>query len=313
MKNLKNYVKSLYCISACLLSLLSCSEHVSTEFHEKIHGVWARKGTAEKLKKSFVQKNYILLDNDTIRDLLVDVLYNPIGTDSIKQYVETWMGDPDLPPSTLAEDERDSTSSIWIIEECEGGDWIRYNPVLMRYRGNGLFVSDSAMSDGLHRFFEVTDTGSEYGACDSNGNRDITYPIEMLFKGQKWFFDRDSSSWYSDIIRAYMDDYYHQTAFSDLKEIKLYKKRTCDSDSLICSFSNKMLERQKGIYIRGCNTLASVDTVSNNIIYPEHMFETNDWMFDKNVRGDFELDWHNDTAFLKNYYLKGTFYLKFCK
>ena len=43
------------------------------------------------------------------------------------------------------------------------------------------------------------------------------------------------------------------------------------------------------------------------------MFETNDWMFDKNVRGDFILDWHNDTAFLKNYYLKGTFYLKFCK
>lgn len=317
MRNLKNYVKSLCCISACLLFLLSCSEYVSTAFHEKIHGVWAKKGTAEKLKTSFVQKNYILLGNDTIRDLLVDVLYNPIGTDSIKQYVETWMvalgGDPSLPPSTLTEYERDSTSSIWIIEECERDDQIRFNPVLMRYRGNGIFVSDSVVSNGLYRFFEVTDTESEYGTCDSNGNRNKTYPIEMLFKGQKWFFDRDSSSWYSNVISDYTDDYYHQTAFSDLKEIKLYKKRTNDSDFLICSFSHEMLKYQEGIYIRGYNTLASVDILSDNIIYPEHMFETNDWMFDKNVRSDFILDWHNDTAFLKNYYLKGTFYLKFCK
>ncbi len=63
-----------------------------------------------------------------------------------------------------------------------------------------------------------------------------------------------------------------------------------------------MLKYQEGIYIRGYNTLASVDILSDNIIYPEHMLETNDWMFDKNVRGDFILDWHNDTAFLKNYY-----------
>lgn len=311
MKNLKNYVKSLFCISACLFSLLSCSEHVSTEYHERIHGVWARKGTVEKLRTSYVQKNYILLGNDTIRDLLVDVLYNPIGTDSIKQYVETWMGDPSLPPSTLTEYERDSTSSIWIIEECKKGNWIRFNPILMRYRGNGLFVSDSIMSNGLHRFLEVIDEDGEYGTCDSDGNRKTTYPIEMLFKGQKWFFDRDSISWYSDIIHAYTEDYYFETAFSDLKEIKLYKKRTKDSDSLICSFSHEMLENHEGIIIRYWNTTASVDTLSDNIIYPEHMFETNDWMFDKNVRGDYKLDWHNDTAFLKNYYLKCTFYLKF--
>lgn len=311
MKNLKNYVKSLFCISACLLSLLSCSEHVSTEYHERIHGVWSRKGTAEKLKTSYVQKNYILLGNDTIRDLHVDVLYNPIGTDSIKQYVETWMGDPGVFQSTLTEYERDSTSSIWIIEECKKGNWIRYNPVLMRYRGNGFFVSDSIMSNGLHRFLEVIDEDGEYGTCDSDGNRKTTYPIEMLFKGQKWFFDRDSISWYSGEIRAYMEDYYFETAFSDLKEIKLYKKRTNDSDSLICSFSHEMLENHEGIIIRYLNTTASVDTLSDNIIYPEHMFETNDWMFDKNVRGDYELDWHNDTAFLKNYYLRGTFYLKF--
>jgi len=318
----KKYVKII--LMVCM-AISACTNDIPEQTRELLHGVWARTGYKEKIPILYTPENIAASFEDTVLYYVIDPLYHSLSNDSVYRpncptyrtdtlndttfcleiSYEPWINKDSL---TLAE--RNSTTSIWVIEECYVNNKSVSHPVCLTYQGKGLFYSEKNAIDGTMKYLRIKDKKDstvEYGKCDSDGKTLSNVELSQLFTGKSWYFDRSLFGWSDDSYRSddQLESLFFNEAFKNVKCIEL-RQSLRDGDSLICVYDMKDVIKKNGIWINNSNSTVSVDTLYPHLKYAEEV----DLRDPEAARSDYSLIWQGDSAFLKNRNLQGTFYLK---
>jgi hypothetical protein len=326
MHYLNQQMKKIYIklILMVCIAISACTNDIPEQTRELLHGVWARTGYKEKIPVLYTPENIAASFEDTVLYYVIDPLYHSLSNDSVYRpncptyrtdtlndttfcleiSYEPWINKDSL---TLAE--RNSTTSIWVIEECYVNNKSVSHPVCLTYQGKGLFYSEKNAIDGTMKYLRIKDKKDstvEYGKCDSDGKILSNVELSQLFTGKSWYFDRGLFGWsdYSYRSDDQLESLFFNEAFKNVKCIEL-RQSLRDGDSLICVYDMKDVIKKNGIWINNSNSTVSVDTLYPHLKYAEEV----DLRDPEAARSDYSLIWQGDSAFLKNRNLQGTFYL----
>ena len=298
--NWKRQMKNVYIklILMVCIAISACTNDIPKQTRELLHGVWARTGYKEKIPVLYTPENIAASFEDTV-DTLNDTTFCLVLSN-----------EPLINKDSLTFAERNSTTSIWVIEECYVNNKYVRHPVCLTYQGKGLFYSDKNAIDGTMKYLRIKDKKDstvEYGKCDSDGKILSNVELSQLFTGKSWYFDRGLFGWsdYSYRSDDQLESLFFNEAFKNVKCIEL-RQSLRDGDSLICVYDMKDVIKKNGIWINNSNSTVFVDTLRPHLKYAEEV----DLRDPEAARSNYSLNWRGDSAFLQNRNLQGTFYLK---
>ena len=315
--------------------LCSCTNDISIDTHEILHGVWAKKGFSENIAKYYTRDRVTKAVGDSLFCYIVDPLYcrNDSGRMIANLYTcpvfvsETT--DDSLTTTTFAQvpggmgidkdsitnEERYSKNTIWGLEDDID---FQERAIKLEHQGNGYFLSADA---SINKFMKIlNDSTLQYGTCNNEGKTIAYIELEKLFS-KDWYFNRStdqsgSAHWYdaSDRVAYGLEDVFFYKAFSDVQSATLYERKN-GKDIKIAEYDRKTILKKDDngvpnsqIRIDGLNAYINLDTLVSRINRPDTIS-----LLNPGIYNSFDLEWRGDTAYIHHIYLEGEFFLKIKK
>lgn len=285
----------------------SCKREIPESTHEFLRGTWAKEGFTDSLRRMHCYHAAFESMDDHIGFINIDIS-NDNGCDMKKYglrkyYMNSAFMDPNNPDS-LTDEERYSKNSIWILEDNQ----LDYkNAFRLYYKGNNYFLSEP-LTGGDRKYLKIVsvkDKRLEYGLLDKNSQIKSKRYLELLFRTDKWFYERFDYGWEElYMCRVEYLDFLDNNIIYGTKRIDLYKK-DLSHDSLLRTYSIKDFRNNNGIILSSRNVW---------IKYLESIMKPVDWeKFEAkdidDAEGNCSLTWKGDTATLKNKRLDGDYYI----
>ena len=209
-------------------------------------------------------------------------------------------------PDSLTDEERYSKNSIWILEDNQP---YYENAFRLYYKGDNYFLSEP-LTGGDRKYLKIIsmkDKRLEYGLLDKNSQIKSKRYLELLFRTNKWFYERFDYGWDElyDIYVTY-NKFLDNNCIYGTREIELYE-RTPTKDHLLKTYTIDDVKKEKGIIMYN-------DGESVWIKYLDSRMKPFDWKkFEakdiNDIDCNFSLTWKGDTATLKHKRLEGDYYL----